>query len=186
MNLVLVTDIYGVDDHLDSLTAALTADLTTLIDPYQGKRQHFADGSEAYAAFLQQCGHQQYAALVSDQLNRLDGPLTIIAFSSGASAAWRALAAASLAQPAQFWCFYPVQLHQHYKQATDCPTRLILPASEPHFDVSDIAARLAQQPGLKLEKTAWPHGFFNPLSSHYNEQAARHYASALAASRTMA
>ena len=69
-NILLVTDIFGNCTALQPLLQDIAAAGTTvtIIDPYQGKLQCFADEAEAYQVYSSQCGHDAYAAFVEQAL----------------------------------------------------------------------------------------------------------------------
>ncbi|MAD77666.1 MAG: hypothetical protein CML20_23355 [Rheinheimera sp.] len=182
-NIAVITDIFGLCSGLDRLLQDLSgqpvnqagdATLTiTLIDPYQQQRQQFKDEQQAYSAYIDQCGHDNFASNVA---RALETPVDlVIGFSAGASALWRALSTPAAANIKQAVLFYPGQIYQHLKLTPEVTTTLIFGATEPHFDVDAMVALLQQKPAVSAFKTCYQHGFMNPPSANFNEAGYRDY-----------
>lgn len=172
MQLLIVTDIFGVCSGLNRLLQdlAAVATRTQLIDPYQGQPQHFADEQQAYAAYSVNCGHDAYTQCVATALQTAAAPFDLaIGFSAGASALWRAIAQADASWLKQAILFYPGQIHQHMALTPQLPVQVIFGHSEPHFAVSDICTQLQQKPGVTAVSTSYAHGFMNPASQAFDE-----------------
>ena len=179
----IVTDIFGHCRGLEQLlqdlaemghhqTPASRLNIT-VIDPYQQQTQSFSDEQQAYAAYSEQCGHDNYASIVARAIQQ---PVDLaIGFSAGASALWRALSTPAAANIKQAMLFYPGQIHHHLKLTPDIPTTIIFGASEPHFDVDAIVELLEQKPAVSAFKTCYQHGFMNPSSANYNEAGYQSY-----------
>lgn len=177
IQLLLVTDIFGVCAGLSRLLQDLTPvdAAVQLIDPYQGKRQQFADEAQAYAAYSAQCGHDTYAATVQQALQNAARPFDVaIGFSAGATALWRALAQADAGLVKQAVLFYPGQIHQHLALTPAVQMQVIFGHSEPHFAVADICNQLQQKPGVTAVSTDYAHGFMNPASQAFAEAGYQH------------
>ena len=169
-NILLVTDIFGNCSALQPLLQAITAagDVVTIIDPYQGKLQCFADEAEAYQVYSSQCGHDAYAAFVEQALAQ---PCTLaLGFSAGATALWRALGASNARQITWAVLFYPGQIHQYLAVTPKLPVQVVFGHSEPHFAVAAICKELSQNPGITAEHTAYGHGFMNPASKAFDSE----------------
>lgn len=167
-NILLVTDIFGNCSALQPLLQAITAagDVVTIIDPYQGKLQCFADEAEAYQVYSSQCGHDAYAACVAQALTQ---PYALaLGFSAGATALWRALGAASAGQITRAVLFYPGQIHQYLAVTPKLPVQVVFGHSEPHFAVAAICTELSKKPGVTAVQTAYAHGFMNPASKAFD------------------
>lgn len=175
---VVLSDIFGLCAGLERLLADLSqaGGDVQLIDPYQGKRQHFADEAQAYAAYSVNCGHDTYAAIAAQALQNNVQPIDLaIGFSAGATALWRALANTDTRLLKQAILFYPGQIHQHLALTPQVPTQVIFGHSEPHFAVADICSQLQQKPDVTAVSTDYTHGFINPASKAFNEAGYQHY-----------
>ena len=177
-HVLVLSDIFGLCAGLKRLLADLSqagADVQ-LVDPYQGKRQQFADEASAYAAYIAQCGHDTYAAIAAQALQSSVQPYDFaLGFSAGATALWRALTACNSAQVKQAQLFYPGQIHQHLALTPQVPTQVIFGHSEPHFAVAEICTQLQQKPGVSAVSTGYAHGFINPASKAFNKQGYQQY-----------
>lgn len=169
-SVLVVSDIFGRCDGLQCLCADLASvdSQIRIIDPYQGKFQRFADEAAAYAAFTEQCGHVAYTELVQQALqHQVD---IAIGFSAGATALWRGLGdKATQVKLARL--YYPGQLHLHQNLVPNLPTQLFFGATEHHFNVDDIVRHLGGHNQVYTEKTPWQHGFMNPSSTSFSNEA---------------
>ena len=186
-NITIITDIFGVCSGLDRLLQDLSNQqkyqagdaqlIITIIDPYRQQRKHFKDEQQAYSAYIEQCGHDNFAAIVA---RTLVAPVDLaIGFSAGASALWRALSTPAATNIKQAILFYPGQIYQHLKLTPEVTTTLIFAATEPHFDVEAMVALLQQKPAVSAFKTCYQHGFMNPPSANFNEAGYRDYLTVL-------
>ena len=177
-NVAVFSDIFGLCAGLERLLADLTqaGAAVKLVDPYQGKRQHFADEVQAYAAYSVNCGHDTYAAIAAQALQNNAQPIDLaIGFSAGATTLWRALANTDTRLLKQAILFYPGQIHQHLALTPQVPTQVIFGHSEPHFAVADICTQLQQKPGVSADSTRYAHGFINPASQAFAEAGYQQY-----------
>lgn len=168
---LIVTDIFGCCSGSTRLQQDLArANIVVHIaDPYQGKPQQFADEDTAYAAYRAECGHDDYAAVVTEILYNSPQPFDLaIGFSAGATALWRALTKVENKQLRQAMLYYPGQIHQHLALTPLVPTEVIFGHSEPHFAVDDICRQLHQK-GITAISTLYAHGFVNPVSKAFDE-----------------
>jgi len=170
-SVIIVTDIYGVTDALNTLKEALCTDAVNVIvlDPYGGLVKNFADEKMAYQAFTQECGHQQYVTRVLDTLKELRGKAVVIGFSAGASAAWKAVDQLE-SNVRHVIGFYPSQIRNHLDVQPICPVTLVFPSFEQHFDVESCIAQVAKLEQVQCIKSEYLHGFMNPLSVNFNAQ----------------
>lgn len=175
---LVLSDIFGACSGLERLLADLRQSGATLhlVDPYEGKAQQFAGEAQAYDAYIAQCGHDNYAVIAAQALQRSAQPYDIaLGFSAGATALWRALATCDSAQVKQAILFYPGQIHRHLALKPQVPTQVIFGHSEPHFDVASVCAQLQTKPGVSAQPTRFTHGFMNPSSSAFDEQGYKQY-----------
>nr|WP_215397002.1 dienelactone hydrolase family protein [Rheinheimera oceanensis] len=168
---LVLTDIFGRCPGLEPLLANLRLGgaVVQLADPYQGVQQQFADEPEAYAAYIERCGHDAYAAIAAQVFASTTQQFDLaLGFSAGATALWRVLAQINSSRLKQAILFYPGQIHQHLALKPQVPTQIIFGHSEPHFAVADICQQLQQQ-GVSAISTPYGHGFMNPASKAFNK-----------------
>lgn len=167
---LLVTDIFGCGKGLQSLLQALSlAGIKPVaLDPYQGKETCFKNEAEAYQAFLAEGGYDSYLQQVQQYV--CDKTTAIIAFSSGATAVWRALGNHHYPAVQQVWLFYPGHIHQYLHLLPSCPVQVILPATEQGFCVKTVAGQLQDKLGVEVKNVPAEHGFMNFDSANYDAQ----------------
>jgi len=170
MNILIMSDIFGVSVHLEELKQAFSdaGNSCRIIDPYDGKPQSFCDEESAYGAFISACGHERYSEHVGDAINASKGQVCVLGFSAGASAAWKALN--QLLSPdrvEQLIGFYPSQIRNQLDLTPSSKCLFIFPSAEPHFDLDEVIAVLSKKPKVKCIKTDLKHGFMNPSSKSY-------------------
>ncbi len=176
MAIIIVSDIFGQHQDLDDFAQSLALNQQqTIVDPYQTQRFNFSNETQAYQTFINQCGHDNYAELILDKLNHLANEKTIIiTFSAGAAAAWRAIANLPIEKQTNikyFIGFYPNQIRHHLNLQLHCPAVLFFPRHENHFLVDNVINTLQQKQLTNCIKTPYFHGFMNPQSVNFNQQA---------------
>ena len=188
---LIICDIYGLTPRILALRDTLgVSQHAIILDPYQHQLQSFQSESEAYRTFIDKCGHENYFTQTRQILkngyrtkNSEDhnehNTLTIdniIAFSAGASAAYRAISE----YPVKHCIgFYPSQIRHHLDLKPLCPTTLIFPTYEPHFDVAKVMKTVAEcsperQPVTCLQSSQ-NHGFMNPFSTGFSHHHANEF-----------
>ena len=177
MHVLIATEIWGRTPHIDSMADALRtlAGRVTVVDPYGGDDPGFKSEDEAYAAFLEQCGHLEYARRVRQEIHRATDPVFLAGFSAGAGAVWSAVCADDTGHARHAACFYGSAIRTMTGLAPRVPVDLIFPDHEPGFDVLALADSLKAKPLVRCRVVPERHGFMNPLSVNYDEPAARHW-----------
>ena len=173
MHLLILTDIFGLCKSLDVLVMEIEKQNTivNIIDPYDKKRHTFATEKEAYATFLEACGHDAYLAKTKETLSIMQ-PTLCIGFSIGASVLWRLSAWEGL-RDTKLLCFYPSQIRYYLDIHPQVQTDVIFPHSEDSFDVHVVSEKIQCHDLVQTKVTAWSHGFMNRCSVAYNQVAQR-------------
>lgn len=212
-HLLLVTDIFGKTPAIAAFSKAMLNEYAFVkiltpystepyaAEPYANLTASLENEESVYNTFVEQCGHDKYTqmcqetladiALHADEVQQSDQStsntehnITILAFSAGASAMWRALANKQSNHDSnqgekklntvvtfkQFIGFYPSQIRHHTQLTPSIPSLLVFPSHEPHFNLEKVIVELSenQDSTCQLIKTPWLHGFFNPYSKNYN------------------
>ena len=177
MHILIATEIWGRTPHVDALAQTLRKGRhdSLIVDPYDGLDPAFGSEDEAYAAYIEHCGHAAYARRVSQALHGLDGPVVLIGFSAGAGAVWATVCMDTPAPVVQAACFYGSAIRTMADKVPAVPVDLIFPAHESHFDVGELAARLQTKPHVTCHMTSEGHGFMNPLSAYHSADATSHW-----------
>lgn len=127
----------------------------------------------AYQHFLASGGLEAYRQKLQQQLACFAEPVTAIGFSAGAAALWQ-LAAQPNSGIGRLIAFYGGQIRNFSTLQPLIATTCIW-SEEPHFDVAALHHQLKQQPLVSSALTSYQHGFINPYSAGFNQQAAGYY-----------
>ncbi|WP_165742915.1 hypothetical protein [Pseudoalteromonas sp. Z9A6] len=175
MNYLIVSDIYGLTPALSKLSQAISSNLV-IVDPYN-KIQAIESEKDSYNNFIQQCGHDKYTDKLLECFESLKVPTTCIAFSAGASAAWRAQLLTGNTHLKKLIGFYPSQIRNYLALDANVPCEFIFPESESHFNVDEVIKALSTKASVKCYKTNFLHSFMNEYSTNFNAQGLVKYSS---------
>ncbi|TMN82705.1 MULTISPECIES: hypothetical protein [unclassified Pseudoalteromonas] len=174
MHYIIVSDIYGKTPALQDFCKALNTKFT-LVEPYGGKEQAIESEENNYKNFIKECGHNAYTTMLHKKFDRLISPTVCIAFSAGASAAWRAQLLTGNPHLKKVVGFYPSQIRNYLNLKANVPCEFIFPYHETHFDVTAVINELNEKQNVICQPTGYCHGFMNKRSLNYNEQAYQHF-----------
>ncbi|WP_286264500.1 hypothetical protein [Thalassotalea atypica] len=200
IDLLICSDIFGHTSQLSNFIERFEANgvNTHLVTPYHADKDDTAitftgcsdlvAGEKAvYRTFVKQCGHDAYLEKVILALQTLlsqDSQFIVLGFSAGASACWRALSKSQSSSTSarrdtthvkHFIGFYPSQIRHYLDLRMNCPSTIIFPDSEPHFDVDIASKKLKMGHLTSCIKAPWQHGFFNSLSPNFEQDAINLY-----------
>ena len=186
MKLVVATDIFGITTELVEWLRPIAESLNLeleLVSPYpatvastmEGQLAPVVPSSEehAYQNFLKHGGLELYSKKLQHCFESQSQAFSALGFSAGAAAIWR-VAATSSSSIKQAFCFYGGQIRLNSDLQPQVPTTLIW-AQESHFDVDALHQQLRQYPYMNSIVTTYAHGFINPLSAGFHQEAASHY-----------
>ncbi|MFT4939770.1 MAG: dienelactone hydrolase [Paraglaciecola sp.] len=174
---LFVSDIFGINSGLLQLLEVVSPNAlnTQLIDPYVGQQQKFSSEQEAYQRFQAVGGIDAYINIVKDAVSDLNGLLTIVGFSAGGAAIWKAMEGIKKYSGIELVLFYPGQI-RHYLEAENAfPTTILWPSHEPHFALNEVIKNLQNKKNVKNIHTPFSHGFMNVKSAGYSEAAYQQY-----------
>ncbi|PKG80646.1 hypothetical protein CXF85_21225 [Colwellia sp. 75C3] len=166
MSIIIVSDVFGITPALLTLKHELGA--TIVIDPYQGKNMGFTNEAEAYSYFVTSVGLDSYVAEVLKVLTGIDCQTTLIGFSVGASAIWKASESNEKNMIKDAVCFYGSQIRNFTQIAPCFNIKLVFPKSEAHFDVVELMEKLKNKPNVKITQVDYLHGFMNFHSTNFD------------------
>ncbi|MDQ2043765.1 hypothetical protein NRL14_08500 [Pseudoalteromonas sp. 20-92] len=174
MNYLIASDIFGLTPAFTQFTEGFDTKVT-VIDPYDNELQPIDSEEYNYNKFIQKCGHDKYTDKLQKCFAHLQAPTTCIAFSAGASAAWRAQLLTGNTHLKKLIGFYPSQIRNYLALDANVPCEFIFPKHEVHFNVDEVIAILNNKSAVKCNKTNYLHGFMNEHSVNYNEQAYNYF-----------
>jgi dienelactone hydrolase len=180
MKTIIVSDIFGRTPALEvfAQSISLKGDFS-IVDPYQGKNVQFANEADAYEYFSQQVGIENYYQQLNDYLVSIKLPFKLVGFSVGAAVCWQYCSKDNSCYLMRSDLFYGSQIRNMQTLEPQSPVNLILPKSEAHFSIDDHIQALTGKRQITISKTEYFHGFMNPLSKNYHQQAYQNYLSAL-------
>lgn len=167
MKILIVADIFGQTDALDTLAASLDVN-AEIISPYGNKRMAFVDEAQAYEYFSQQITLAGYTQTLLAQLNMLTCPTYLIGFSVGASAIWALSEQPQLQHIIGAQCFNGGQIRHYPHIQPRFPVHLTFPASETHFSVTELMHNLAGTDKVSLSQVPYLHGYMNLHSVNFH------------------
>lgn len=174
MRTLIISDIFGCTESLSSFCNQFTGEVQ-IISPYDMAAEvDTLQEQVMYEHFIENLGHDAYADKVQQALINFS-PDFIIAFSAGATAAWRALARTPLKRVQKMIAFYPGQIRNHTHLNPNCHVDFYFPELEKHFDLKPVIATLKTIPCLYVIKSRYKHGFMNAASENFNLDAYHHY-----------
>lgn len=195
MHTILLADIFGETRSLRSFSTALDTQCT-IISPYD-EMLEFADEAQAYAYYMQHVGLEKYCQKIIDHLHTFEAPVSVIAFSIGASAIWKISGemnegnaaknvsgaatikeAAKISAAAQIkgaLCFYSSQIRHLTGLQNSFPIQLVFAKHEAQFSVTDVIKQLSTKQQLQIHKSNYLHGFMNVQSSNFDALAYQGY-----------
>ena len=174
---LFVSDIFGITPALKQLLEAVSPNSlhTKLIDPYGGQQHKFASEQEAYQGFQTIGGIESYINIVKEAVSDLDGLLTIVGFSAGGAAIWKAMEGIKKYPEIQLVLFYPGQIRHYMDVEYVFSTTIFWPSHEPHFALNTVIENLHHKKNVQSILTPFSHGFMNVNSTGYSESAYQQY-----------
>ena len=167
MSIILVSDIFGVTPSL--LEIAQKLQVRFIIDPYNGQTMQFQNEADAYSYFVKTVGLDNYLSILSKAIEKVENPVTLIGFSIGASVIWRLSEIKGNNFIKQAFCYYGSQIRNFSDIEPHFKINVIIPSSEPHFDVVELQNRISIKTNVTTYKVNYLHGFMNYYSNNYSE-----------------
>jgi dienelactone hydrolase len=168
MKILVTADIHGHTPELQTLVDDCCPGAQVL-SPWAGEGCPFAREAEAHAAFLAAGGLESYAARLTQVIAQT--PVFILGFSVGATAAWLYAAQPQSHPASRGMLFYGSRIRYYRELNPHFPVQLIFAEREAAFDSAALAANLAR-PDIRIEIVpGTAHGFMNPLSPGFSQQA---------------
>lgn len=180
MKYIIVSDIFGKTPALALLSESIcTIGDAHIVTPYGNNDYYFLNESEAYEYFTQHVGIERYYKELNEHLLSIKQPFRLIGFSVGAAVCWQYIAKNNSENVIQSDLFYGSQIRNMQSLEPKSPVNLIMPKSEDHFSVNDLIEVLMVKKHTSIDHTKYLHGFMNPLSKHYCQQAYDYYVNVL-------
>lgn len=168
MRVLVLSDIFGATPELVALARRFTTS-PILLSPYREQHDWFSNEQDAYRAFQHNGGLDAYlervkAALQSDKAD------ACVAFSAGASVAWRGACDETSDFPPAI-LFYGSRIRDYASLRPHSPVELIFAEEEASFEVAPLAESLADAGCMVSVWSGTGHGFMNARSKAFDAQA---------------
>lgn len=169
MQTIIVSDIFGRTKALEKLASLLSSEVD-IFDPYDSEIKGFANESEAYSFFTSEVGIDKYSEKLSEFVQSIESELKLIGFSIGAAAIWKISGQKNMDNISSATCFYGSQIRNFNQVVPLFPIKLIFPAFEEHFSVSELMATLSGMENVTIKQVPFLHGFMNQHSVNYDQR----------------
>lgn len=169
MNIIIATDIHGINDQLSHLFHSLGDELIFL-SPWDSDSAPYNNEQEAVAAFQADHGLEKYQQKIAQQAG--DAPALLIGFSVGATALWRHIASKDCHPQSQAHLYYGSRIRDHQDLIPRCPTKVIFAEHEASFKPSDIITNITHPQVACSIIAGTYHGFMNPHSPNFRDELA--------------
>ena len=167
---IIVSDIFGKTPAVEEIARSLPGQ-TDILDPYGSKFMNFEDESRAYEYFTSEVGLENYAANLAGRIRAERKTVCLIGFSVGASAVWLVSSKKIASRISSGICFYGSQIRKYTQIEPGFPIQMVLPESEPHFSVKELAEHIGQKRNVTIYPSDFLHGFMNSYSENFNRKA---------------
>ncbi|MGJ7913334.1 dienelactone hydrolase family protein [Neobacillus sp. LXY-1] len=173
--IILIHEIYGINQHMQSYCELLSKQGFDVICPNLLKQVLPFDYSEeeaAYRYFKENIGFteafRKIKNIITDTKNEYK-KLFIIGFSVGATVAWLC---SEVEGVDGIVGYYGSRIRNYVELTPVCPTKLFFPQEEATFDVDELISTLDNKT-IEIHKFNGKHGFSDPYSIKYNEISAQ-------------
>jgi dienelactone hydrolase len=180
MSIILVSDIFGITPSLIEISKKLGAN--SIVDPYFGQMMGFKNEEAAYSYFVNEVGLDNYLLKLQQVIKSIKHQTTLIGFSVGATAIWRLSEKECNNLVKEAFCFYGSQIRHYTAIAPRFKINMVLPKSEPHFDIAELQNIVSVKANVNVNKVEYLHGFMNYHSKNYSEAAYKEHIECLWAS----
>ncbi|NMP32532.1 hypothetical protein HII17_13260 [Thalassotalea sp. M1531] len=176
MNYLIASDIFGQTSELNDFIEQLALPFPVkVVNPYQSidpliAIPEFTGESQAYQYFTEHVGLDRYTDLVKNSIDAIDGPVTLIGFSVGASAIWRLSQIYGADKVVGALGFYSSQIRHYLSIVSNFPFHLIFPNHEASFDVQQVMNLLSKNNNVTCGQLPYLHGFMNKRSANFNKK----------------
>jgi dienelactone hydrolase len=170
--LLVLHEIYGINQHMRSFCELLSKQNMDVICPNLGERAatfDYSDEDAAYRHFMDNIGFAYSAQKIKDLLTDVKegyDKIFIIGFSVGATVAWLCCGDEYVDGIVGY---YGSRIRDYTNLTPQCPAMLFFPESEQAFNVDELIATLEKKK-IEIHKLKGKHGFSDPYSSSYHAE----------------
>ena len=169
MDTIVVSDIFGRTPALEKFCNDLHSTTVKIVDPFDGYFMGFKTESEAYSYFIENIGLEKYSEILINKFLNSKEKNTLIGFSIGASAIWKASNVLSKKVIFNSFCFYGSQIRNFTNIEPNFNVNIILPKEEETFSVHELEKMITHKQKVTVYNSNYLHGFMNLYSNNYNK-----------------
>lgn len=172
---VIVHEIYGVNQHIKSYCKAISEQDFDVICPDLLEKRITYDYSQeeaAYQNFIESVGFIKAAETIKNLVADLKddyNKIFIVGFSVGATVAWLC---SELKYVNGIVGYYGSRIRNYVDIQPTCPTMLFFPEEEPSFSVNELVSILKNK-NIDVHKCKGKHGFSDSCSQKYNAESSQ-------------
>ncbi|NQD66365.1 dienelactone hydrolase family protein [Bacillus haikouensis] len=173
--LLVLHEIYGINQHMQSFCELLSKQNVDVICPDLAENEtsfDYSDEDAAYRHFMDHTGFIYAAQKIRNSLSGLKEryeKIFIIGFSAGATVAWMCC---EEEYADGIVGYYGSRIRDYTDLNPECPVMLFFPEAEPSFNVDELIATLEKNK-IETHKFKGKHGFSDPYSSSYHAESER-------------
>jgi dienelactone hydrolase len=173
--IIVIHEIYGINQHMQSICELLSKQSFDVICPNLLERQTPYDYSQeevAYRNFMGNIGFANAMHKIKDILSDVKEEyekIFIIGFSVGATVAWLCSDEECVDGIVGY---YGSRIRNYVELTPQCPTVLFFPQEEQSFNVDELISTLKKK-NIEIHKFIGKHGFSDPYSLQYNVNSAQ-------------
>lgn len=173
--IIVIHEIYGVNQHMKDMCAALAEQNFNVICPNLLDQEITFDYTQedfTYKDFMEKVGFANASRKVFYLLSNIKNQykkVFIVGFSVGATIAWLCSEEKGLSGVVGY---YGSRIRDYVEISPQCPTMLFFPKEEKSFSIDELISKLNKD-HIEVHKFNGQHGFSDLYSSKYNEEAAQ-------------
>ncbi|MFJ5762891.1 dienelactone hydrolase family protein [Neobacillus sp. NPDC093182] len=172
---IVIHEIYGINQHMESVCEKLSSQGFDVICPNLLEREQpfdYSDEKVAYQNFMENVGFTEAVHKIKDILLSIKNEyqkIYIIGFSVGATVAWLCSGEDYLDGIVGY---YGSRIRNYKEIVPLSPTILFFPQEEQSFEVDELISNLDKR-NIKIHKFNGKHGFSDPYSPNFNAKSAQ-------------
>ncbi|GGJ77897.1 dienelactone hydrolase [Anoxybacillus voinovskiensis] len=170
---VLIHEIYGINDHMKYAAQMITAQGYDVYCPNLLNREafHYNDEKEAYQYFRNEIGFEQakhQTLNLAQSLKQKYETVVFWGYSVGATVAWLCSEYDGIGDAAIG--YYGSRIRDYTDLRPKMSVLLLFAEQEPSVDVHQLTERLSCTSGVNIEMVEGAHGFADPFSRFYHPE----------------
>ncbi|QHE60231.1 dienelactone hydrolase family protein [Rossellomorea vietnamensis] len=172
---IVIHEIYGINQHIQDFCAFISSQGTDVICPdflKKGSAFDYSQEEMAYRSFIKDIGFEEAVVKIKIILSiyrQKYKKIVIIGFSAGATVAWLC---SDDERVDGVIGYYGSRIRNYLEVKPLCPTMLFFPEEEPSFQVDEVIARLRRK-NIDIQKYSGTHGFSDPYSTNFHNESAQ-------------